>query len=125
MKIEFEMPEEWRDDPLVICRRLDPTPVAYMNIYETGDVWIKIKGCESCPDESKAQCCKGCAMATPKGCLLHLTNTQNSDKPFRCVVNPMPNKVISRCVIEFLSIAGKHKGKIRKVREPDWLREEC
>jgi hypothetical protein len=124
MKIEFETPTGWPDEMLVLCRTKEPTPVAFMNVYETGDVWVKKRGCESCPDEIKQKCCQGCAMLTPKGCLLHLTNTDNSDKPFRCVVNPSPKIVLSHCALEFECVAGKNKGKVRKIREPDLIREQ-
>ena len=36
----------------VICSLDDPTPVAYANVYENGDIWVKIQGCEACPIEN-------------------------------------------------------------------------
>ena len=121
----MELPKELQTETLVLCKVNEPIPVAYFNVYEVGDIWIKIKGCESCSEEGKERCCRGCAMQTPKGCLLHLTRPAKSEKPYRCVIHPMPNKVISWCALEFKCVQGKHKGRIRKVREPDWLREEC
>ena len=119
MKIEIELPENYINVELVLCKCHEPVPIAYCNIYETGDVWIKTQGCEACSEENKKLCCNKCPMNTPKGCLLHLTNIKNSDKPYHCVINPLPTDVKSWCAIEFVCQKGLNKGKIRKVCEPD------
>lgn len=125
MKIEFNLPDAYENDILVLCYKDKSIPIAYLNIYESGDVWIKTKSCEECAEENRRKCCQGCPMYTIKGCLLQLQNPNSSNKPYNCVVNPPPNQVLSRCALEFECVKGKNKGKIRKVREPDFLREEC
>jgi len=122
MKIEFELPDSCSNDLLVLCMKEFPSPIAYCNVYEPGDAWLKTQGCESCDERGRELCCGKCPMTTPKGCLLHLTNTKNSDKPYRCVVNPLPTDVHSWCAIEFKCQCGKNKDKIRKVREPDTVK---
>lgn len=123
MENPFSMPSDLVGKMMVVCPVDDPSPVMFLNVYESGDVWLKTQGCEACSEESKELCCRGCPMATPKGCLLHLTNVGNSDKPFRCIKNPYPNNVRSWCAIEFTCIHGSNKGAIRRVREPDTVRK--
>ena len=97
----------------------DPTPIAFLNVYEEGDVWVKIKGCEECPIESRKKCCGNCPLLTPDGqCSFHLESKKNSKKPIHCIVKPYPNDCLKFCSLEFKCIKGSKEGKIRKVKEP-------
>lgn len=103
----------------VLCALDDPTPIAYFNVYEEGDVWLRIKGCESCPLENRKKCCGNCPMLTPDGnCFWHLESGAGSSKPFRCVVKPYPDTCKRFCSLEFRCIQGGKKGKTRKVSKP-------
>lgn len=122
MKIEFDLPDEYSDKMLVICEKKNPNPIAYLNVYEKGDVWLKLNSCFDCLEEHRQKCCKDCPMYTPQGCFLHLWPFPAcSNKPYRCVVYPPPDKTISKCALQFECIYGKNKGKIKKVREPEFL----
>jgi len=101
---------------LVVCQVDEPSPIAYLNVYEQGDAWIKTKGCEDCSLENRKLCCGSCPMFTDKGCFFHLEQTNS--KPFRCVVIPAPNDCLKWCALEFKCIKGNNEGKIRKVKEP-------
>jgi len=96
----------------------DPTPIAFLNVYEEGDVWIKVKGCDTCPRESRLYCCGNCAMLLrDKGeCRLHLGNDRR-DKPYHCAVYPTPEVCNAWCNLEFECIVGSKKGMIRRVRD--------
>ena len=119
MKIELELPDAYHNDRLVLCTQDNPTTIAYFNLYEDGDVWIKTKGCEGCPWENRQKCCSGCPMLSEKGCFFHLQSPKGSNKPFSCVTcpDPHPRNVLSWCQLEFECVKGKHKGQIRKLRE--------
>ncbi len=101
----------------IIPQNDDPSPIAFTSVYEPGDVWVKIRGCEDCPVESVAKCCGDCPLASPAGCFLHLSNKRTSQKPYNCVVMPTPEKAISYCVQEFRCIRGTHEGRVRRVRD--------
>lgn len=98
----------------------NPSPVGYMNIYEQGDIWEKIKGCEECENN----CCGNCPLSSDKGCYLHLIN-KGQDKPFHCVVHPSPLKHKADCILEYKCVKGTQIGRIRKQRDPrNVLRDE-
>lgn len=99
----------------VLCLIDEPEPIAYLNVYEEGDIWVKIQGCEACSLENRKKCCGHCPMFTEKGCFLHLKD--NGDKPFRCVTKPFPTVCHSWCALEFKCIQGSKKGKIRRIRD--------
>jgi len=106
------------DELLVLCSMQDASPVAYMNIYEPGDIWIKIRGCEDCPWEARQRCCGNCAFLMERGCAWHYEKGDNTKaKPFVCVVRPAPNNASSFCQLEYECIKGKNKGKVRRVRD--------
>ena len=111
----MEFFEELKKEKLVLCKVEDPIPIAYFNIYEKGDIWIKIKGCEDCPEESRKKCCKDCSKYTNTGCLHHLDGSNGQEKPFVCVIAPTPKARIPYCQIEFKCIKGKKKGNIIKI----------
>lgn len=85
----------------------------YTNIYEEGDIWQKIRGCEDC----KNNCCKRCPVYVEGlGCRLHILNN-GQDKPVHCVVHPSPLKHRPDCHLQYKCIKGKYKGMIRKQSE--------
>lgn len=97
-----------------VCLLDDPTPVAYLNIYEEGDVWVKINNCEGC---SRRGCCGDCPMLSSIGCYWHLENPGRSHKPYVCVVYPYPDTRKPYCQLEFRCVQGSREGYIRRVRE--------
>ena len=102
----------------ILCKVDDPTPIAYYNMYEEGDIWVKIRGCEDCSLEDKQKCCGDCPFIMANGdCGWHLEKSKSA-KPWYCVTWPTPNRANSRCVLEFKCTEGTHKGKIRKVCKP-------
>jgi hypothetical protein len=106
------------EEEFVLCPLDHPTTVAHFNVYEKGDIWVKIKGCESCPWESRQICCRGCPMNTELGCYLHI-RSGSRNKPYGCMTaSSSPNCNQTYCYLEFKCIKGKHEGKIRKVKEP-------
>lgn len=100
----------------VVCLVENPDVVSYVDVYEEGDEWVKIQGCEVCSLENRKKCCGPCPMFTDKGCYLHLDNMLN--KPYRCVVKPTPRTCLTWCSLEFKCIKGKNVGKIKKVNSP-------
>ena len=102
----------------VLCLLDDPTPIAYFNVYEVGDIWVKIKGCKDCSLTNRVKCCGTCPHATANGdCAWHLEEGRSS-KPWMCIAWPTPDQANSKCSLEFKCTKGKHKGKIRKVKNP-------
>lgn len=97
----------------------DPSPVEYRNLFEPGDIWVKIKGCEECPLESRRRCCNQCPLLIQETgqCMAHL-GVGSLNKPFECVIKPIPSGCYSWCHLEYKCIQGKNAGKIRKVSEP-------
>lgn len=93
----------------------DPTPVSYLNLYERGDRWEKIKGCKGCKEAEK--CCGNCPMLVKGKCFYHLEKRKYSAKPFKCVVAPVPTIAMSWCQLEYECVEGTMKGKVRRVRD--------
>ena len=96
----------------------DPTPIAFRNVYEEGDKWIKVHGCETCPDKQRARCCGNCRSLTKSAkCRLHKTGLNH--KPFFCIVwpTPEPDKMFSPCEIVYKCVRGEHIGKFRHVSD--------
>ena len=97
----------------IICDTEKTEVLAYLDVFEIGDEWIKIKGCEGCHNADK--CCGNCPMLSDKGCFLHSNGTLN--KPYRCVVNPTPDTTLSWCQLEFKCIKGTNEGKIKRINK--------
>ena len=97
----------------------DPSPIAFINVFEEGDYWEKIKGCEECPEENKARCCGNCYWFMKGGhCHWQCGHLQtHSSKPFHCITKPIPSDYKHICVLEFKCIKGSKEGKIRRVRD--------
>lgn len=92
-----------------------PTPIAFLNVFENGDKWVKIKGCEDCPEEWRKKCCGNCPLKSDKGCSLHLQKP--FQKPFSCIITPSPYVCKKNCVLEYRCVEGKNEGKIRRVTD--------
>lgn len=106
------------NEKAVMCLLNDPSPVAFFNIFETGDIWIKTKGCKDCSLSDRIKCCTNCPHVTGNGdCAWHLEKGRSS-KPWSCVAWPTPDQANSRCVLVFKCIKGINKGKIREVCNP-------
>lgn len=102
----------------VVCSMDSPEALAYTSLYEEGDVWVKIKGCEGCPEESQKKCCGACPMVSEMGCYFHLMKPNNStQKPFGCIAHPHPIGARSYCQLEFKCVKGRNLGKVRCVRD--------
>lgn len=97
-----------------------PVPLAYINIYEPGDMWVKIKGCDSCPKESRIKCCNNCELFSEfVGCAWHISRNQaTTRKPWNCIVKPYPDASMMFCALEFECVEGSRKGQIRRVQDP-------
>lgn len=100
-----------------------PIPIAYLNIYEPGDVWVKTQGCEVCPKESRAKCCNNCGMFSEnQGCAWHLEKNQaTTHKPWNCIVKPYPDAAMSFCSLEFRCTQGSHEGQLRRVQDREGI----
>jgi len=94
----------------------EPTVLGYANLFEPGDIWIKTVGCQGCKLESRKKCCANCMAFYSKGCGFQIRGGA-SHKPFECVVKPVPNQGLSYCQMEFQCVAGKNKGKVRKMSD--------
>ena len=88
-----------------------PVVKYFENVFEEGDRWKQIVGCEAC--ESKGRCCGKCKMRMPSGdCRLHVEDP--GQKPFHCIVFPNPTGVWSWCALQWESVKGSRKGEIIK-----------
>ncbi|HUS88887.1 MAG TPA: hypothetical protein VMW91_05870 [Desulfosporosinus sp.] len=87
--------------------------VGYIDVYEDGDEWKKIQGCEVCPLETKKKCCHDCYSSLPNGdCEVH-----EKGKPFNCIVAPSIKMCITHCSLEYQCVKGTNIGKIRRVKD--------
>jgi hypothetical protein len=93
-----------------------PSPVAFMNVFDEGDVWLKFKDCSGCGEENQITCCGDCPFRLEAGCYVHIKI--KGQKPFECCVQPAPHKTYSYCQLEFVCIEGPRKGTVRKMSEP-------
>lgn len=106
------------DTMLVVIPVNEPRPVAYLNVYEPGDKWVKTVGCEQCPVERRRRCCGNCPMASDDGCFWHLEKRiDGGNKPFHCIVNPRPSTCKKGCMLEFTCVRGSKKGLTRRVND--------
>jgi len=94
-----------------------PSPIAFINVFEPGDIWIKINSCEGCKEIEK--CCGDCPILSSNGCAFHTSkrNRYSTNKPYQCVVKPTPDQGHSYCQLEFECIKGSKKGKIRRMSD--------
>ena len=110
---------KWPDKKLIVIDMEKATPVAYINVYEQNDIWIKIQGCEKCGLPSPKRCCGNCPFATEKGCWWHYEGGRVSPKPFRCIALPEIKKNQQQgCSLIYECVQGSKKGKIRRVCDP-------
>lgn len=99
----------------------NPSPVAFANVYEPGDLWIKVQGCEVC----ERGCCGNCGLFLKDTCQcsVHIID-KGSNKPFHCVVSPSPISRNSICKLVFRCVSGTNCGKFRwKCDDRDVLRD--
>lgn len=97
------------------------SPIAFLNVYEDGDRWEKIKGCEDCPIENRERCCGNCHWLE-KGATCRWQNVGGdgvSHKSLFCITHPLPgpDKMFSPCVIQYKCVKGKYIGKIRRISD--------
>jgi len=108
------------DKVLAVIPTDDPSPVAFMNLYEPGDMWVKVHGCEGCNEEQRRRCCGQCVLyVNNKGCERHLERGTMQSKPFHCTVLPVPNQQWGNCHLVYECIAGKWKGYQRQIWDED------
>lgn len=94
------------------------SPVAFRDLYEDGDEWIKIKGCNNCPKEQRIHCCGNCPCIIPDGnCYWQVNGERVTRKSLYCIITPLPIKMNTRCCIEYKCIKGSKRGKIRRVKD--------
>lgn len=105
-------------DELLVIVNMDAETVGYRNLYDPGDEWRKVKGCEECPEAAQTRCCGRCGHRMSKGCSWHIEKGDyTTGKPFVCVVRPVPDACKSMCQQEYLCTIGPHKGKTRRTRD--------
>ena len=93
----------------------DPSPIAFIDVFEEGDKWVKIRGCESCPTDIIELCCNQCLHLTNEHkCRLHVSYQMKS---FWCVTHPNPKIKFSDCNLVFECVEGSNKGMIRKLSD--------
>lgn len=112
-----------RDRVLAVTPVDDPSPVAYMNLYDPGDTWVKIQGCEACEPERAARCCgvrpnptddyNGCPFRGEFGCALHYERGPWKSKPYHCAVLPLPTTTKGKCALVYECTEGPNRGKKR------------
>ena len=92
----------------------DPSPIAFINVFEKGDVWVKTRECAQC-----GGCCgNDCAMLLDNKCRLHMERRNDGTaKPFHCIIAPKPHTCKTYCTLEFTCIAGTNVGKVIRVRD--------
>ena len=100
--------------------------IAVLNVWEDGDRWDKIKGCESCPIEDRVKCCGGNChfLETDATCRLQndaIARKTISGKSLFCITHPLPlpDMRFSPCALEFKCIKGSEKilGKVRRLKD--------
>lgn len=111
----------------VICYVDDPTPVAFIDLYEPGDKWVKVQGCDKCALETRLHCCgnhqiTSCPMQDKLTGNCRWNLPPNNDKPWSCVIKPIPSRCVNfsnnqSCCLEYECVQGMYKGKIRRLRD--------
>ena len=105
----------------------NPTPVAFLDVFEPGDEWVKVNSCLDCSEEGRAKCCGNCYWLVKGGwCHWHQGHlAKHSSKPFWCIISPPPDAMKSRCILKYKCTKGTLKGYFRYVKDPKGvLREE-
>lgn len=95
-------------------KRDNMSPVGYRNVYELGDEWTKIHGCEGC--EIQDRCCGNCPHNKGQGCPLHATGNKPLDP---CIEFPTPNTCKPNCLLVFECVKGTNVGKFRHLTDRD------
>jgi hypothetical protein len=97
------------DEMYAIVKVTEPEIVGFANVYEPGDVWQKVRGCDGC---SPTCCPPGCKFLIDNKCVIHC-HDHGTLKPFGCLVPPSPRGQDSNCRLVFEALAGSHVGKFR------------
>ena len=95
----------------------EATPIAFLDVYEKGDYWVKVQGCEKCSLTRRKRCCGKCPMQTHDGKCSWQVGDGRSSKPFFCVIWPTPDQCKVGCAIVYKCEDGLHKGKFRHVND--------
>jgi hypothetical protein len=95
----------------------DATPLAYINVYDQGDLWLKVRGCSECSLTRRKRCCGNCPSLTHEGDCNWQKYDKVSRKPFYCVVLPTPERCSPDCALVFSCVKGKMKGAVRRVTD--------
>ena len=103
----------------VIIPKDDASPIAFINVFEEGDIWVKRNSCINCPIESREVCCGNCHWLEKGGICRWNKNIDgfNSQKSLYCIVEPSPDTWKHTCILEFECIKGSMKGKVRRVKD--------
>ena len=105
----------------------EATPVAFVDVYEEGDKWVKLQGCDKCSLTIRRECCGSCSYLTDDGlCLYQIEQGKElldgepskSHKPFWCVIFRKPTRQKKGCALIYKCVRGSNKGKIRSVCDP-------
>ena len=96
------------------------SPTGFIDVYEEGDEWVKIKGCEECPKEQRIKCCGQCPCIMPDGGCYWQEAPEHQNAPRKslyCMITPLLTKHNSRCCLEYKCVKGSNIGKIRRVKD--------
>jgi hypothetical protein len=93
----------------------EASPVGYRNVYEDGDEWVKVHGCDGC-ERPAGSCCGNCPHLVEHRCALHIRDGM-SLKPLYCIVKPVPTQCLKGCRLVFRCVAGSLIGKERHLTD--------
>ena len=100
------------ENPLPIIDPVNATVLGFRSVYEEGDEWKKVVGCEGC----ETRCCTNCPALTPSNkCSIHMDGP--TQKRLQCIVWPRPSLSFPGCQQMFECVAGSKSilGKFRRV----------
>lgn len=105
------------DKVLAVIPAEECSPTAFLNVYEPGDVWLKVQGCEACDPERAKKCCGNCPHRVTRGCDWHEEPGVYKGKPLHCVILPVPSECKGGCALVYECLTGSHEGKRRHVTD--------
>jgi hypothetical protein len=110
---------KWPEQKLAVIDIKQASPIAYINAFENGDIWMKVQGCEACQMPTPQRCCGKCPFATENGCSWQIEAFAKNtipEKPFGCIVMPeIQNKRTEKCTLIYKCVSGSMEGKYRCV----------
>jgi len=118
------MPEPgFQDRIYALVATDDPSPVGFMNVFEAGDLWKKVRGCEACSLEHRLKCCGNCEFLVKEDG--HCDREDNvrwrMGKPLYCCIMPTPDMHISGCALIYECTQGKFTGMQRRLDDAEGL----